>query len=140
MTQRGRVYIISSDPEGTFLADHRGKKFVAAYGCPVFSLGEPYYSESMLPKGYKTIIDWFQEVGLDPEYANPAFQRFDIDDKDDGGEQHPVLEGGIEMKPVEEVKHNETSKPVDEKLKVEEMKAGGNAQGSENTEPSEETS
>jgi hypothetical protein len=99
LLQRGRVYIISNEPEGTFLADHKGKKFIPAYGCPAFSLGEPYYAESMLPKGYKTIIDWFQEVGLAPEYANPAFQRFD----DDEDEEEKPLEGGIEMKRTEEI-------------------------------------
>jgi len=84
-------------------------------------LGEPYYSESMLPKGYKTIIDWFQEVGLDPEYANPTFQRYDDDDKDEDEEK--PLEGGIEMKRIMEIKDDEESKTVNEKAKaVEESK------------------
>lgn len=54
-----------------------------AHGCPVFSLGEPYYTESMLPKGYKTVIDWFQEVAVDPGYANPEFYRQDDDQSDE---------------------------------------------------------
>jgi hypothetical protein len=38
----------------------------------VYSLGEPYYSELMLPKGYKTVINWFQEVVIGgEEYENP---------------------------------------------------------------------
>jgi hypothetical protein len=137
--QRGRVYIISSEPEGTFLADHTGSKFVPAYGCPVFSLGEPYYSESMLSKGYKIIIDWFQEVGVDPNYANPVFQRFDIDDKDDGEKKQLVLEGGIDMKRIEEIENN--NKPADEELKLEEeTKEGENMKGVENEKPAEEAS
>jgi hypothetical protein len=48
-----------------------------AYGCPVFSLGESYFTESMLPKGYKTVIDWFQEVAAGTNYANPEFRRYD---------------------------------------------------------------
>jgi hypothetical protein len=60
----------------------------------VFSLGEPYYIESMLPKGYKVIIDWFQEVAEDPDYANPEMHNetrdmkgniFESDDEDDEG-------------------------------------------------------
>jgi hypothetical protein len=75
----------------------------------------------MLPKGYKTIIDWFQEVGLDPEYANPTFQRYDDDDKDEDEEK--PLEGGIEMKRIMEIKGDEESKTVNEKAKaVEESK------------------
>ena len=31
----------------------------------------------MLPRGYKTIIAWFEEVAQDPKYANPEFVRFD---------------------------------------------------------------
>jgi hypothetical protein len=29
----------------------------------------------MLPKGYRVIIDWFQEVAKDPEYANPEMRN-----------------------------------------------------------------
>jgi hypothetical protein len=54
----------------------------------------------MLPKGYKTIIDWFQEVATDPDYANPEFQRYDDDDSD--VEMEPQ-EPGIELKRVEEL-------------------------------------
>lgn len=44
-----------------------------SYGCPAHSLGERYYSEVMLPKGYKTILDWFQEVATAGKgYENPA--------------------------------------------------------------------
>ena len=65
-----------------------------AHGAPVFSLGEPYYAEMMLPKGYKTIINWFQEVAADPFYANPMLAR--IDD-DDSVEEEGPQEGGIEF-------------------------------------------
>jgi hypothetical protein len=85
-SQRGRAYIISAEPAGTFIAPHNGRKRVPAYGCPVFSLGEPYYNEALLPTGYKTVLDWFQEVALDPEYENPDFQRFDVGGEDDESE------------------------------------------------------
>ncbi|PMD32288.1 hypothetical protein L207DRAFT_640108 [Hyaloscypha variabilis F] len=116
---RGRVYILSSEPAGTFLADHKGAKYVPAYGCPVFSLGEPYYAESMLPKGYRTIIDWFQEVNLDPDYANPTFQRIDFEEED---EEEKPMEGGVELNRIEEVVDDETE-VADETLKVEEPNA-----------------
>jgi hypothetical protein len=85
-SKRGRAYTISPEPAGTFIAPHNGRKLVPAYGCPVFSLGEPYYNEALLPKGYKTVLDWFQEVALDPEYENPEFQRFDVGGEDDESE------------------------------------------------------
>jgi len=136
--QRGRVYILSSEPAGTFLADHKGRKYVPAYGCPVFSLGEPYYAESMLPKGYKTIIDWFQEVGLNPEYTNPAFERFDVGEDDE--EEEKPLEGGIELNRTEEIKDDEETKTANCNLKAgEETKVEG-PKGVENTKPGEETS
>jgi hypothetical protein len=80
------VYIISPEPAGTSLAGPEGTKHIAAYGCPVFSLSEPYYSETMLPKGYKTLVDWFQEVAADPDYANPKFERIDVGDESDDEE------------------------------------------------------
>lgn len=60
-------------------------------------MGEPYYTEAMLPKGYQTIIDWFQEVAADTEYANPEFHRYD-DESDT--EMEPQAEG-IDLGPVE---------------------------------------
>jgi hypothetical protein len=40
-------------------------------------LGEAYFTEAMLPNGYKTVIDWFQEVAADANYTNPEFHRYD---------------------------------------------------------------
>jgi hypothetical protein len=76
-------------------------------------LGEPYYAETMLPKGYKTIVDWFQEVGLNPEYANPTFQRIEIDedddDDDDDNEQKP-FEDCVDLTQVDEIKDDDETK------------------------------
>ncbi len=74
---------MSPEPAGVFVADYNGRKRVPAYGCPVFSLGEPYYAETMLPKGYKVVLDWFQEVARQPNYENPKFERFDFGGSDD---------------------------------------------------------
>lgn len=81
--QRGRAYLISEEPCGTFIAGPEGSKREPAHGCPIFSLGEPYYTEAMLPRGYKTVVDWFQEVAANPDYANPQFVRFDSGDSDE---------------------------------------------------------
>ncbi|TVY76155.1 hypothetical protein LSUE1_G007513, partial [Lachnellula suecica] len=83
---RGRAYFISPEPAGTFLAGPEGAKYIPATGCPVFSLSEPYYSETMLPKGYKVVVDWFQEVAADPDYANPKFERIDVGGESDNEE------------------------------------------------------
>ena len=53
----------------------------------MYSLGEPYYSETMLPIGYKTVIDWFQEVASTPDYMNPQLERIDIDAENEREQQ-----------------------------------------------------
>jgi len=82
-SQRGRAYVVSPEPAGSFIAGPQGGKHIPAYGCPVFSLSEPYYSEAMLPKGYRILVDWFQEVAADSNYANPTFERIDVGDESD---------------------------------------------------------
>jgi hypothetical protein len=61
----------------------------------------------MLPKGYKTIIDWFEEVAADPEYENPLFQRYDDEDEEEEEQQEPGIDSAkqssrIESKSVKE--------------------------------------
>ena len=99
--QRGRAYVVSQEPCGTFLAGPEGHKTVDAHGCPAFSLGELYYSEAMLPKGYKTVIDWFQEVASYPDYANPAFERYGGGGASDEEEGYDAP--GIDFSKVQEV-------------------------------------
>jgi len=82
MRDRGRVYLVSDEPRDTFLAGLDGYRHISAYGSPVFSLGEPYYTERLLPRGYKSVVDWIQDVAEDPEYVNPEFARYD-----DGAEE-----------------------------------------------------
>ncbi|QSZ32265.1 hypothetical protein DSL72_001839 [Monilinia vaccinii-corymbosi] len=83
---RGRVYSASPEPAGTYLAGPEGNRCHAAFGCPVFSLGEPYYTECLLPKGYHTVIDFLQEVAncdrQGGDYVNPTFMRIDDEDED----------------------------------------------------------
>jgi hypothetical protein len=113
-SQRGRAYTISPEPAGTFIAPHNGRKRVPAYGCPVFSLGEPYYNEALLPKGYKTVLDWFQEVALDPEYENPELQRFDVGGEDDESEpEQSWKESGGGVKLNGELGNGEAGSKVD---------------------------
>jgi len=69
---------------------------VPAHGCPTFSLGEPYYTETMLPNGYKTVLDWFQEVAADEKYENPEFTR--IDDHKESDDEEVQQHGGAELK------------------------------------------
>ena len=56
----------------------------------------------MLPKGYKTVVDWFQEVVADPDYANPKFERVDIGGESDEEPTWDVNDGvafdGADMK------------------------------------------
>jgi hypothetical protein len=95
--QRGRVFLVSEEPCGYFLAGPEGGRHIGAYGCPAFSLGESYYAETILPKGYKTVIDWFQEVAAHPHYANPNFVRFN-DDSEEEEPQEPGID--LQEKPI----------------------------------------
>ncbi|KAI9050259.1 hypothetical protein LZ554_005427 [Drepanopeziza brunnea f. sp. 'monogermtubi'] len=77
MLYRARIYVQSQDPAGTWICGEKGdKKFhVDAYGAPVFSSGEPYYSETMLIKARTQVVDWFKVVAGDEAYGNPVFTR-----------------------------------------------------------------
>ncbi|KAJ8060768.1 hypothetical protein OCU04_011072 [Sclerotinia nivalis] len=106
---RGRVYLNSPEPEGTYLAGPHGTRHVTAFGSPVFSLGESYYTECLLPKGYHTVIDFFHEVAdwdsQGGEYVNPTFVRIDDGEEDcedmgfgDEGFGDEERQDGVELK------------------------------------------
>ena len=95
--QRGRAFLVSQEPCGTFIAGPEGRRLIPAHGCPVFSLGEPYYTETMLAKGYKTVIEWLQEVARDPGYFNPVFARLESD----SDEEEEVDAPGIDFSRLE---------------------------------------
>ncbi|KAF7893871.1 hypothetical protein EAF00_007385 [Botryotinia globosa] len=109
MQARGRVYLNSPEPAGTYLAGPDGTRRIIAFGSPVFSLSEPYYTECLLPKGYRTVIDFFQEVAdwdsQGGEYVNPTFVRMDDGEEDcedmgfgDEGFGDEERQDGVELK------------------------------------------
>jgi len=54
----------------------------------------------MLPKGYKAVIDWFQEVAeAGGEYKNQVAERIVEDDEEEGEEidWNAVEKGGFEL-------------------------------------------
>ncbi|APA15947.1 hypothetical protein SS1G_09155 [Sclerotinia sclerotiorum 1980 UF-70] len=106
---RGRIYMNSPEPEGTYLAGPHGTRHFRAFGSPVFSLGESYYTECLLPKGYHTVIDFFHEVAdwdsQGGEYVNPTFVRIDGGEEDyedmgfgDEGFGDEERKDGVELK------------------------------------------
>jgi len=103
LLKRGRAYVQSEDPVGVFMADHNGSKKVHAYGCPVFSSGEPYYSETMMSKAHRVIVDWFREVAADPEYENPQFARMDFGGEEDDEPGPQTWDGESGVREIEEV-------------------------------------
>ncbi|THV45415.1 hypothetical protein BGAL_0492g00070 [Botrytis galanthina] len=109
MLARGRVYLNSPEPAGTYLAGPDGTRRIIAFGSPVFSLSEPYYTECLLPKGYRTVIEFFQEVAdwdsQGGEYVNPTFVRMDDGEEDcedmgfgDEGFGDEERQDGVELK------------------------------------------
>ncbi|KAF7939259.1 uncharacterized protein EAE97_007339 [Botrytis byssoidea] len=120
MQARGRVYLNSPEPAGTYLAGPDGTRRIIALGSPVFSLSEPYYTECLLPKGYRTVIDFFQEVAdwdsQGGEYVNPTFVRMDDGEEDcedmgfgDEGFGDEERQDGVELK----IERGEVDKRVD---------------------------
>lgn len=60
-------------------------------GCPVFSSGEPYYTELTLIMARDVVLDWLQEVAMTPEgkeYANPKFHVEFADPVVEEGDDH----------------------------------------------------
>lgn len=53
----------------------------------------------MLPKGYKAVVDWFQEVASDPHYANPILTRYDVGGDSDGDEEYDAP--GLDLNKLE---------------------------------------
>ncbi|TAQ89764.1 hypothetical protein B7494_g1919 [Chlorociboria aeruginascens] len=88
LSNRARAYVPSPEPLGTYLYGPEGLKREPAHGCPTFALGESGLSELMLPKGYKIILEWFQQVAADKDYENPVYQRIDMggESEEEGGE------------------------------------------------------
>ncbi|KAL5330515.1 hypothetical protein ACEPPN_000032 [Leptodophora sp. 'Broadleaf-Isolate-01'] len=116
LLKRGRAYVQSEEPVGTFLCDHKGSKRVHAYGCPVFSSGEPYYSETMMPKAHRVVVDWFKEVAADPEYENPQLVRFDFGGEEDEVGPQTWDEGASGVREVEEVEGGEGESEGDKQV------------------------
>ena len=99
-SQKARAYSTSPHPVNTLISGPRGTRKVTAHGTNTYSLGEPYYSELMLPKGYKAVIDWFQEVAeAGGEYKNQVAERIVEDDEEEGEEidWNAVEKGGFEL-------------------------------------------
>lgn len=46
------------------------------------SLGPHWITELLLPHGYQTVLDWFQDVAAAKDYKNPVSPRHDEEDED----------------------------------------------------------
>lgn len=66
---------MSDKPCDTLLANHQGTTKITGRGCPTFSLGEPYFTDKMLPRRYETVLAWLQEVAMDSEYENRIYEK-----------------------------------------------------------------
>ncbi|KAI2781478.1 Arb2 domain-containing protein [Daldinia loculata] len=94
MKNKARAYITSVEPAGMVISGPEGNPKTTTFtqmGCPVFSSGEPNYTETALITGSEVILGWLQEVAMTPEgedYTNPHFHVdfadpvFDTDEPD----------------------------------------------------------
>lgn len=96
--QRGRAYVVSDRDRDVAIAGPEGIGYHQAFGCPTYSLGEPHYTELLLTKGYRIIIDWFQEVSANPEYENEEVEISESDGSEtlDGAEPFMPAPEGME--------------------------------------------
>ncbi|KAL7621156.1 hypothetical protein AAE478_008473 [Parahypoxylon ruwenzoriense] len=92
LKKKARAYARSTEPAGIVLSGPDGNPKTSTFtqqGCPVFSSGEPYYTECTFIAAAPRILDWLQEVATTPEgegYVNPEFQILYADppEPDDG--------------------------------------------------------
>lgn len=78
-----------------------GTRRKPGYGCNTYSLGVPYYSEMLLPVGYKTVIDYFLEVANDTRFENPKIFMVEPEEDDStswGRPEHPAATDTTENK------------------------------------------
>lgn len=76
LSQKARAYITTNAPLGTPIANPGGNPhtvYFTSYGCPVFSAGEPYYTELALIKSKGLVLPWMTEVyRAGAGYVNPT--------------------------------------------------------------------
>ena len=75
--QRGRAYLISPENLDVPLTGRN------EFGCNCFSSGEPSYVELIMPKAYKSMLDYFKVVTDNPGYEAEPQDFSEI--KDDHG-------------------------------------------------------
>ncbi|KAI5867633.1 hypothetical protein GGS23DRAFT_612772 [Durotheca rogersii] len=80
LKNKARAYTTSFEPAGMVLSGPEGNPKTTAFtqiGCPVFSSGEPHYTECTLVASGRIVLDWLHEVATTPDgedYSNPEFQ------------------------------------------------------------------
>ncbi|KAI0169810.1 Arb2 domain-containing protein [Hypoxylon sp. FL1284] len=80
LKNKARAYATSFEPAGIPLSGPEGNPKTTTFtdmGCPIFSSGEPHYTECTLVASAGLVLDWIQEVAMTPEgedYANPTFE------------------------------------------------------------------
>ncbi|KAI9825982.1 MAG: hypothetical protein M1819_007483 [Sarea resinae] len=131
MQARGRAYLLSDLPAGmpiygteeTELSDsvhghyreysdevHGGS---GIYGCNSYSGGEEQYTESVLPRCYHDILDYFDEVFSDPTFVNPEIMVFDGKDDEEDVEWEAVMQEEGKSEVAEERKFVEVDEGID---------------------------
>ncbi|KAI0138027.1 Arb2 domain-containing protein [Hypoxylon sp. NC0597] len=94
LRNKARAYATSNEPAGMVLSGPDGNPKTSTFtqiGCPVFSSGEPYYTELTLIMARDVVLDWLQEVSMTPEgkeYANPKFHVEFADPVVEDGDGH----------------------------------------------------
>jgi hypothetical protein len=87
---------MSDEPCGTVLQGAEGTRNAPGHGAPAFSLEEPYYSETMLPRGFHAVVDWIVDVTKNPDYQNPIYTVFKGGSQDDSDADVFPCQGDIE--------------------------------------------
>ncbi|KAI1803860.1 Arb2 domain-containing protein, partial [Daldinia bambusicola] len=126
LKKKARAYAVSVEPAGMVISGPEGNPKTSTFtqmGCPIFSSGEPNYTEKVLITGSEIILGWLEEVAMTPkgkDYTNPYFHVefadpvFDEDEPDwsqwKNDEHAGKQDGDVETQAKQE--HEGTGNPL----------------------------
>jgi len=84
--QRGRAYLISSEPTGPPLTGRKD------FGCNCYSSGEGLYLECTMSKAQMSMLDYFQVVADNPHYEAEPQDISEVENGENVEEDTPAGE------------------------------------------------
>jgi hypothetical protein len=84
LLDRGRMWKLSLSPLNVALAVPGMEAFETSMSLtPVFSGGVDNWTDNVFPVCQNVILNWMQEVAEDPDYRNPEFEIFVLEEEEE---------------------------------------------------------